>query len=287
MTVFGKILRASCFVLAVSVTAAGGANAEAVLQAPSISTDIVVDGNIKDWAGIKSATVSLHGDAGVESVEIRWAVRDDMIYMLAVWEDDTKDVLHKPYKWSDDEKAYKMTKEKEDRFAVSLLKSGKFSHDKTSGAEFEADVWHWKAGRSNPAGVAHDKWWKISKTEFDGAEEFDTPTGGVVYIARKSDKGDRLYKPVKYSARQDDMMLRYEVNMAPTGSIADVKAMGVWADGQWFLEIARKLDTGNGDDAIIPANGEIAIALAAFDSVDADAHSVSGVLTLRIGDLAN
>ena len=100
-------------------------------------------------------------------------------------------------------------------------------------------------------------------------------------MRRTSDEGDRLYKPVKYDVKQDDIMPRYEVNLTPTGSIADVLAKGVWRDGRWYLEMARDLDTGHSDDAVIPASGSIEIAVAAFNNVDGRKHSVSEVLTLR------
>ena len=76
-------------------------------------------------------------------------------------------------------------------------------------------------------------------------------------------------------------MPRYQVNTSPTGSIADVKAKGVWRDGKWYLELARKLDTGHADDAVIPAAGEIEIAIAGFNGVSGKRHSVSETLVLK------
>ncbi len=76
-------------------------------------------------------------------------------------------------------------------------------------------------------------------------------------------------------------MPRYQVNMNARGSIADVKAKGVWRNGRWYLEIARKLDTGHPDDAVIPASGSIEIAVAAFDAVGGAKHSVSEKFVLR------
>jgi hypothetical protein len=98
-----------------------------------------------------------------------------------------------------------------------------------------------------------------------------------------SDDGDRLYKPLKYDAKQDDVMPRYQVNMTAQGSIADVQAKGVWRNGRWYLEMARKLDTGNADDAVIPAAGNIEIAVAAFNHIGGKNHSVSEKLVLTTG----
>ncbi len=90
-----------------------------------------------------------------------------------------------------------------------------------------------------------------------------------------------VYKPVKYDSKQDDVMPRYEVNMNAQGSIADIAAKGVWRNGRWYLELARKLDTGHDDDAVIPANGTIEMAVAAFNGVDGKKHSVSEKLVLK------
>jgi hypothetical protein len=259
------------------------ANAQQVLPAPNIAEAIVVDGNIDDWSAVRGVTVPLAGQGGVNAVEMKAAVRDGRIYVLAVWADSTENILHKPFKWDETSSAYKKDAAKEDRFAISLKMSGDISMNKIGGSEFEADVWHWKASRSNPAGIVHDKMWKISKKPFDKAKEWPTPDGKVVYLARPSDAGDRLYKPLKYNEKQGEVMPRYEVNLTPSGSIADVEAKGVWRDGRWHLEMSRKLDTGHDDDAVIPASGSVEIAIAAFNNVYSGKHSVSEVVVLQTG----
>ena len=45
--------------------------------------------------------------------------------------------------------------------------------------------------------------------------------------------------------------------------------------------MSRKLNTGHADDAVIPAAGEIKIAVAAFDNKDSKNHSTSDVIVLR------
>lgn len=269
---------------AAGVALAAPALAGQELVAAPVTQDIILDGDSADWAGISGITVPLEGQGGVAMVELKAALRGDRIYLLAVWRDASENILHKPYKWDPAAAAYKKTNEMEDRFAVSLRMAGEFSNNKIGGGEFTADVWHWKASRSNPAGIAHDKMWRVSLSPFDKAREWQTADGRRVYLARTSDAGDRLYKPVKYDVKQDEVMNRYEVNLNPQGSIADIRAKGVWRDGTWVLEMSRALDTGHDDDAVIPANGTIEIAVAAFDNVMSEKHSVSQVLTLRTGN---
>ena len=102
-------------------------------------------------------------------------------------------------------------------------------------------------------------------------------------MRRSSDKGDKLYQSLKYDVKENDVMPRYQVNMNAKGSVTDVNAMGVWRDGKWYLELARKLDTGHADDAVIPADGSIQITFAASDGTTGGDHSVSKMFVLRTG----
>lgn len=252
-----------------------------ILAAQSMGPEITVDGDLGEWNAIGGITVPLAGNGGVDSVELKAAVRGDRIYIMASWADKTESRLHKPYQWDEGAKVYRRTKQLEDRFAITLAMAGDFSEDKLSGAEFTADVWHWKASRTDPAGVAHDKTWRVSRTAFPKSKEFRSDQGETIYIARPSDKGDRLYRPVKYTERAEDIMPRYEVNLSATGSIADVKARSVWRNGRWHLELSRKLNTGNPDDTVIPNTGQIEFAVAAFNDVDGRNHSASGKIILQ------
>ena len=274
-------LMAATGILAASVFAAPVAGQTLTLEALTAPGKMTVDGDPSDWAAHPGIVVTLQGNGGVDSVELKAAVRGDRIYLLAIWQDSTESRLHKPYKWDEATGKYRRTQQLEDRFAVSFAMIGDFSANKLSGAEFTADVWHWKASRSDPAGVAHDKMWKVSRSAFPKAKKFKSPDGTTVYMRRMSDKGDRLYKPLKYTTRQDDIMPRYQVNLKPSGSIADVRARGVWKDGRWYLEMSRLLNTGNADDAVIPRTGEIEIAVAGFNDVDGRSHSTSEIIVLR------
>ena len=258
-----------------------------ILTAQSAGPEITVDGELGEWDAVQGITVPLTGRGGVDSVTLKAAIRGDRIYIMAHWEDTTESRLHKPYRWDEATQAYRRTNQLEDRFAVTLAMTGDFSENKLSGSEFTADVWHWKASRSDPAGVAHDKMWRVSRTAFPKAKAIGGSQGVTVYVARPSDKGDRLYRPVKYTERAEDIMPRYEVNSSATGSIMDVAAKSVWRNGRWQLEMSRKLDTGNPDDAVIPDTGQIEIAIAAFNDVDMRNHSTSGKITLQTLDRMN
>jgi hypothetical protein len=146
--------------LAVSMPAGAGSTPQE-LQARTIEQPIILDGEIYDWAGLPRITVPLTGTGGADRVELAAAIRGDRIYLLAIWDDPTKSDLHKPYQWNEAAHAYEKTERMEDRFAISFALSGPFTANKIDGSEFTADVWHWKANRSNVAGLAHDKSWRV------------------------------------------------------------------------------------------------------------------------------
>jgi len=281
-------------VLLVTATLAASGIAAASPATPAVPTivadavdhPIQLDGEIDDWAGVAGTIVPLSGYGGADRVELRAAIHGDRFYLLAIWDDVSKNDLHKPYQWNEASQTYERTDQMEDRFAFSMPISGDFTANKLDGSEFTADVWHWKANRSNPVGLAHDKWWRVSRTPFEGSRAFETANGETVHLHRPSDSGDRLYKPVRYYVKEGEIMPLYEVNGEARGSIADVSAKGAWRDGRWYLELSRLLDTGHDDDAVIPPNGAIRFAVALFDGVsnnvvDGGMHSVSELLVLE------
>lgn len=272
--------------LAAAVCAGPAAGAPQTLTASLLDHPIRLDGQMDDWQDVAGIVVPLSGTGGADRVELRAAIRGSRIYVLAMWDDPSESDLHKPFKWNEASQTYEKTDAMEDRFALSLRISGDFTANKLDGSEFVADVWHWKAHRSNPVGLVHDKWWRVSRTAFGKSRAFATPGGETVHILRSSDAGDQLYKLVRYHTKQHEIMPLYEVNGAARGSIADVNARGVWRDGRWYLEMSRRLNTGHDDDAAIPADGRVPFAIAVFDGVsnnlvDGGMHSVSELLVLE------
>lgn len=278
-------------VLLGAIPSAAGAAQQAsqgkqTIVARELGHAIDLDGDLRDWADVAGMRVALTGTGGAEEVEIRAAIHGDRIYMLAVWSDTTADTLHKPHRWNETTFSYEKADEHEDRFALSLPIEGEFSANKIGGNAFIADVWHWKAHRSNPIGLAHDKIWQVSRTPFEGSRAFPDGSGGTVHLQRRSDAGDRLYKPVRYVLKDQELMPGYKLNEGAAGSVADVSAHGRWVDGKWVLELSRALNTGHEDDAVIPREGEIDLAFAVFDGVshnmvDGGEHSTSEIVRLR------
>ena len=257
------------------------------IPAGALGFSPVLDGDISEWSGASASTVSLvktmpGGKSNIASVELKAGVAGDNFCIAAKWPDDSEDNQHKPYVWDDAAGKYVAGSQREDRFAIQFAMEGDYDTNWMSGNEFTADTWHWKAARSNPAGLAHDKSTKVSQTKMKKSYSGTAENGSTIYIRRPSDAGDKLYKTKRYATKAEAVMPKYILAENPQGSIADVKAKGVWKDGYWTLEACRSLNTGNADDVVFTPGQAVKGGIAIFDkSGDAD-HNHSAVLNFQL-----
>ncbi len=214
-------------------------------------------------------------------VRIQSVHTDTHIYFLVRWKDETKDdVAHKPWVWDAGKNAYVEGPEREDMFSLAFELSGPFDPDMLAGVESVWDVWHWKATRTNPQGYAMDRAHRYTKEQWQGkGKSFKARNGQTIWIARPEDAGDTVEKKqAAPTAKKEDRIPQY-LQPVPTGSAADVRAKGAWADGWWTLELERKLDTGNADDTRFETSRTYKMAVAAHDRTG-DMDKASGALEL-------
>ncbi len=240
-----------------------------------------LDGNAEDWQAYQATDVPLQGELAIQNVSVKSGVAGDDVYFFFQWKDDSHDAVHKPYKWDVGKGKYSSGEESEDRFAINFGMEGDFTHDWFSGNSFKADMWHWKAARSNPLGLAQDKLTIISTQKKRKAYQAKAKNGTDIYIERPSDSGDKLYTTARYATKEQDVMPKYILNHEAKGSITDVKAKGVWVDGQWTLELKRKLNTGNPDDIVFVQGQAVLAAIAIFNHSGDEHHDISGTITIQ------
>ncbi len=199
-------------------------------------------------------------------VTIRTVHTDTSIYFLVTWEDHTQSVTHKTWVLDADKKAYEQGNDREDMFSLAFEHTGTFDADMLAGIESVWDVWHWKAFRTNPQGYATDKTHRYTLQKPTGkARSFTARTGKKIWIARPEDAGTSVEKKRPAPATLGDERVAQYLPGAPTGSAADVRAKGLWADGRWTLELSRRLSTGHADDATLDPTRAYRIAMAVFD----------------------
>lgn len=246
----------------------------------------LLDGRLDDWA-IESQRIQLHKahpDVSVELSDLSlWAGHhDDMIYFAFRWADSSPDRQHKPYIWSDEKQRYAVGKQREDRLAIQFQIEGDYDVNWLSGNSFKADMWHWKSARSAPIGFAHDKMTIVSREKLTRSYKAEALNGEPVYIRRPSDSGDKLYTNKRYGLRESKQMPKYILNPDVSGSVADVKAAQRWEDGEWIVELSRKLDTGHDDDIVFEPGKEIPGGIAVFNRSGDANHVISDNLLFRL-----
>jgi hypothetical protein len=258
--------------------------------------------------------------AGQKAVVATKAVySDEAVYFLFKWKDPTLSVVKEA--WQFDGEKWSHQKGNEDR--ISLLfeinrinnfatkgcaivchvpqgapnaKDGKFG---TATAAEKGDLWHWKAARSDPAGVADDTWLtQISDKE--GGRKSDAGKGGDQKNMTEDKSAPKyMLAPGKSLAKNDILlaahsveipagtvfkagdMLTYRMPKTAEGSRADIKAESRYAGGGWTVMLHRSLDTGNEDDVAFNTRRKYNFAMALFDDSGDENSYDSEVLTLE------
>jgi len=240
-----------------------------------------IDGNAAEWQAYPAVDIPLTGELAVKNVSIKAGFVGDEVFLLLQWQDTTHDAVHRPYAWNNAKGKYKETNQHEDRLAMNFAMEGDFTSDWLSGKTFKADMWHSKAARTNPIGLSQDKLTIITTEKSKKAYKATAANGKEIYILRPSDSGDPIYTTARYATKEKDVMPKYILHKDTKGSIADVKAMGVWKDGQWTLELKRKRNTDHSDDVVFTKGTVVPASVALFDRSIDEHHNISGTFNFQ------
>ncbi|SDZ73998.1 Ethylbenzene dehydrogenase [Thiothrix caldifontis] len=274
------LLMVSAFILCGSL---GLAHAETqTIKVGTLKAAPQLDGSADDWQDIAENTIKLTYIGKPEltkTVAMKAGVYGDEVFFYTTWEDSTEDILHKPSIWDDTKQKYVEGSQREDRFALEFAMKGDYDANWFSGKEFTADMWNWKAARTNPIGITHDKITIISKQPMMESYKATLPDGSNLYINRPTDLGGEPYETKRYFKKQQDLMPKYApLEKLPEG-VDDIKAKGVWKNGRWHLEQRRKLNTSHEDDVRFNLGTPVKGAIAVFDHDGSERHFTSDTLT--------
>ena len=280
-SVLGALFLFGC---ASSYDAKGG---DPVWEAAYTATPPAIDGRIDAaWEDAQPLVVTVRkamGGGAPKEVILRALFDGDRIYVLAQWPDPTRSDMRDPYVWDPVRKVYDRPTEADDQFALQFPISGDIQINMLTTRDFVADVWHWKAGRGNPAGWIDDKRHLIGKSAGENALVYELGGHETVRIARPMDAGERSYsvkeKPTAYAGDTVDSYIPKQ----PSGSLADVRGKATHDGARWTLELSRKFATGHADDAVLDPGRDNVCAIAVLDNELYWRHSVSGKLILRFG----
>ena len=226
----------------------GQALADQTVFAVKVAQAPIVDGSHNDpaWRGVPAVVTR----DGVENtkISIKSVYTDEEIFFLVEFSDATENRAHKTLLWNKDLEVYRSGPAREDSFVFKWSMEPQ-PVDLTISADvaYRADIWYWKAGRTDHAGYADDKMHVYSDQRLEDAKKLYSKQGRIFYLERPSDEGKSSYKTIVYDDFLGDEVPRYRPR-TPQGSRADVRAKGVWHDGAWRIEFRRRLTTQNADD---------------------------------------
>jgi hypothetical protein len=262
------------------------------------------------WNEAKEAKIVLTGAGTVEGKVIELKAKSvhtkDEIFFLFEWPDKDQSMNKNSWKFTGgkwvkqkgDEDRLGMVWEinRIDKFATkgcAVLCHNESKNEKdwyyaVSSSKEKADLWHWKAVRSNPVGYTEDGYVTTnpSKKPEEGRKR-DAGSETKAKSNRTEDKSGPKYMQdstkspsipgsllvahaveIKDSStfKEGDVIPGYMLNPVWKDSFADLKTEGVWKNGKWTVMMSRSLSTGNDDDVQYNTRKTYPFALAAFDN---------------------
>lgn len=152
----------------------------------------------------------------------------------------------------------------------------------------KADLWHWKAVRSNPVGYTEDGYMIDNPSkEPEKGRKRDAGENAKAKDNRTKDKSKPAYiqdpsKPasipgsllVAEAVEIKDYSIFKEGDEIPSqllytewkDSFGDITSTGVWKDGKWTVMMKRKLETGYDDDVQFNTQKQYPFGIAVFDN---------------------
>ncbi len=208
----------------------------------------VIDGLDSDPAWQNAPVfITLDKNSKLE-IRIQSVYTDTKIFFLVSFADPDESRTHKSWIWNAGREIYTVGTDREDTFVFKWnMESKAVDLSIYSNQTYRADIWFWKACRTDGAGYADDKSHLLSTTEDRNATEHASKSGKTMYLLRTGDEGESSYEINLLGEYQGDIVPRYTLKK-PSGSRSDIHAKGTWKDGRWNIEFSRKLITGNADD---------------------------------------
>ena len=223
-------------------------SAEQNIQAVKVKTEPFIDGRDNDPAW-QNAPLFKTLDINSElEIRLKAVYTDNKIFFLISFADPDESRTHKSWIWNTGREIYTVGTDREDTFILKWSMEPKvvdlsiYSND-----TYRADVWFWKACRTDGGGYADDKIHLLSPTEDRNSTDIVSKSGKTMYLLRIADQGESAYKIDLLDEYQGDIVPRY-ILKKPTESRSDVRAKGNWENGNWTIEFGRELITNNPDD---------------------------------------
>ncbi|GAB6040728.1 ethylbenzene dehydrogenase-related protein [Endothiovibrio diazotrophicus] len=241
--------------------AGAGQRLEVIRADAAVRLDGVADEAV--WGRLSGVTVNdVRSDIPMTLKAFHDAQR---IYLLVTFPDPDESRSHKSLVWNPAVGGYDIGFDREDSlvlkwnlspYPVDLTLSGEL--------EYRADVWFWKAFRTDPVGYADDKLQIYTTLRDRKARALTSRKGNLFYLTRSGDAGDSAYVSVLEVENRGERIPGF-THRTPTGSRADVRAKGGWRDGTWTVELQRRLITGHDDDVPLAVGSETLLGVSRYE----------------------
>lgn len=306
MLLLGTLLIVSAFAMASSE----GASDKDILNAKKTTATITIDGDASEaaWDTAQPLIFStVRGIGKTRNVMMKALYDNSNIYLLAVWQDQSGTESDRINSWVYDAGTSTFSlfpninpdildQAAEDRLGMQWeigevegfsqrgcrtlchRLNSKKPGMRTNNPGEKTDEWHWKAGRSNPVGIAHDKYIDDTYDPNDIEAGHHGDSSGWYSRNRNAAKtGPKYFEPNPTDAVDAKFLLQSEIDSNDAilvagnetlltdgqvipgrildeskvvGDVADIKAKGVFSNGIWTLEMKRALNTGSANDVV-------------------------------------
>jgi hypothetical protein len=249
-----------------------------------VDAEPVIDGRANESFWEAAPAITTLDYSSQRPITLRSAYGKGEIFFLITFPEEIPHETHKTWTWDKKEEVYREGPDREDVFVFKWSMSG-------NGVDLrlrepmphQADIWFWKAFRTNPAGYADDKGQGVSLKGGPMARKIQSPKYGTLYFERWGDSGKPAWEEKIFYEYQGDKLPQFAPR-PPSGSRGDVRAKGVWSKGQWTIEFARKLKTGHDDDVVFAPGSSHLFAVACYAMALDTPHAEWSRPLYRTGD---
>ena len=221
---------------------------EQKLLAMPVTEPPVIDGLAGDPAWENAQEIITLDKSSKLPITIKAVYTDTEFFVQVSFPDKDESRTHKSWIWNKGREIYTVGHDREDIIIFKWnMDSDPVDLSIVADNPHHADIWYWKACRTDATGYADDKNHILSRTEERDATKIISRSGKAMYLLRRGDEGTSAYRIDLITGYQGKTLLRY-IPQQPAGSRSDVQAKGIWENGTWTTEFRRDLNTGHQDD---------------------------------------
>ena len=224
----------------------------------------VIDGKASEPVWDKAPAITTLDYSSQRPITLRSVHVKGEIFFVVTFPEEIPHETHKTWTWDKKEEVYREGPDREDVFVFKWSMSGNDVDLRLrEPMPHRADIWFWKAHRSNWSGYADDKMQGISGKPGPMTRKLQSTRHGTLYFDRWADAGKPPWDQKLFFEYKGDKLDQFAPKQ-PSGSRGDIRAKGVWSKGQWTIEFGRKLDTGHDDDVAFSPGGAYLFAVACY-----------------------